>query len=208
MATALLRIVPFLFCFWISWLNAGAAVPDDVFEAFTAHIQQQIQMDKRTFVEADTCTQWFYKQQYRKPPRPKAQGTALEPAQWSRQRILETPECRTRNPGGLEAAREAFSRTQSSLSLSLTFYEFALVGDRNVDGHYSVIELRDMLESFGLLFDAVLAPAVHLAALNAQFDAVRKAGSPDVLMTSIGTLYDKGYRLTSRDRAALDQVTG
>lgn len=207
MATMVLRIVPLLCCFWISSLDSGAAVLDDIFEAFTAHIQEQIRSDKRTFLDADACTQWFYQQQKQIPPRPPAQGTAFTPARQSPRPVLETRECQTRYPGGLKAAREDFSRTQTSLSLSLTFYEFALVGDRNDDGHYNAVELRDMLESFGLPFDGLVVPVVHLAALNGKFDAVHKTGSLDVLMTSMGTLYDKGYRFTRQDRAALNRIS-
>ncbi|MGH7252170.1 MAG: hypothetical protein ACREIE_00070 [Nitrospiraceae bacterium] len=207
MATALLRIVPLLCCFWISFLDSGAAVRDDIFEAFTAHIQQQVQSDKQTFLDADTCTQWFYQEQRRTPPGPSVQGTALDPVRWTPRRVLEAPECQTRYPGGLRAAREDFSRTQTSLSLSLTFYEFALVGDRNDDGHYNAVELRDMLESFGLPFDGLVVTVVHLAALNGKFDAIHATRSLDVLMTSMGTLYDKGYRFTNEDRAALNRIS-
>ncbi|MGH7208246.1 MAG: hypothetical protein ACREIL_02565, partial [Nitrospiraceae bacterium] len=164
--------------------------------AFTAHIQQQVQSDKRTFLDAEACTHWFYEQQRRTPPQPPVQGAALDLSRWTPQRVLEAPECPTRYPGGLKAAREDFSRTQTSLSLSLTFYEFALVGDRNDDEHYNAVELRDMLESFGLPFEGLVVPVVHLAALNGKFDVVHKTRSLDVLMTSMGTLFDKGYRFT------------
>ena len=207
MATAALRIVPLLCCFLISFLDSGAAVLDDIFEAFTAHIQQQVQSDKQTFLDADACTQWFYQEQRRTPPRPSVQGTALDPVRWTPRRVLEAPECQTRYPGGLKAAREDFSRTQTSLSLSLTFYEFALVGDRNDDGHYNAVELRDMLDSFGLPFNGLVVPVVHLAALNGKFDAIHTTRGLDVLMTSMGILYDKGYRFTSQDRAALNRIS-
>ncbi|MBI4401629.1 MAG: hypothetical protein HY581_08350 [Nitrospirae bacterium] len=179
-----------------------------MFRSFTSHIQQQIRSDKQGFVEAQTCTAWFYKQLHQKPPRPQAEGIVFHAPRRIRLQTLDTSDCQTRYPHGLEAAREDFSRTQSSLSLSLTFYEFALVGDRNDDERYSVSELKDMLESFGVSFNAVLAPAVHLAALNAKFDALRKSGGLDVLMASMGTLYDKGYRFTNQDRAALNRVAG
>ena len=80
------------------------------------------------------------------------------------------------------------------------------MGDRNDDGQYSLTELRDVLESFGLSFDAVVPPAVHLATLNAKFDTVRRSGGLEVLMASMGVLYDNGYRLTVEDRAALNRV--
>lgn len=207
MTTAMIRIVPLLCCLWISLPGSGTAALDDIFEAFTAHIQQQVRSDKQTFLDADACTQWFYQQQKQTPPRPPVQGAAFDPARQSPRRVLEAPECQTRYPGGLKAAREDFSRTQTSLSLSLTFYEFALVGDRNDDGHYNAVELRDMLESFGLPFEGLVVPVVHLAALNGKFDTVHKTGSLDVLMTSMGSLFDKGYRFTSQDRAALNQIS-
>lgn len=210
----LLRIVPLgVACLWALCLNAAAAVPqnvNDVFVAFTDHIQQQVQSDKQSFLDASTCTEWFYKQLYPKLPRPPAEGVAFHTAGPVTEGIFRlapaTSDCRTRYPGGLEAAREDFSRTQSSLSLSLTFYEFALVGDGNDDGQYSLIELRDVLESFGLSFDAVLTPAGHLATLNAKFDTVYQSRGLEVLMASMGVLYNNGYRLTVRDRAALNRV--
>lgn len=205
MVTRTLRIVPFLWCLWVTVPDAGAVVFNDIFEAFTDHIQEQIRSDKQTFLDADTCTQWFYQQQKLTPP--PAQGAALDPADRGPRRVLKGPECLTRYPGGLKAAREDFSRTQTSLSLSLTFYEFALVGDRNDDGHYNAVELRDMLESFGLPFDGLVVPGLHLAALNGKFDAVHKTGSLDALMTSMGTLFDKGYRFTGQDRAALNKMS-
>ncbi len=207
---AWLSIVPLLPGLWLPVPPGLAAeLPDNVnvFGPFTAHIQRQIQSDKLFFAEAQTCTEWFYKQLQKKPPKPGVQGVSFRAGLQPGWNALETAECRTRYPGGLDAAREDFSRTQSSLALSLTFYEFALVGDRNDDGHYSAAELQDILESFGLLYETGRPPAVHLAALNAKFDAIRKAGGLDVLMTSMGILYDKGYRFTSRDRAVLNRVS-
>jgi hypothetical protein len=193
---------------WLTLPNALAANLDDVFGPFTAHIQEQIQVDKKTFLRAQTCTQWFYKQLQRKPARPKVEGIAFRLTRSTTRPSGEAPECRTNYPGGLDAAREDFSRTQSLLSLSLTFYEFALVGDRNDDQRYSTAELRDILESFGLPFNAALAPAAHRATLEATFDSVYKAGGLESLMASMGKLYDKGYRLTARDRDALNRIMG
>jgi len=207
MATEMNRILPLLCCLWISLPGSGTASLDDIFEAFTAHIQQQVQSDKQTFLDADVCTHWFYQEQRRTPPRPPVQGAALDPVRWAPRRVFEALECQTRYPGGLKAAREDFSRTQTSLSLSLTFYEFALVGDRNDDGHYNAVELRDMLESFGLPFEGLVVPVIHLAALNGKFDVIYNTGGLDVLMTSMGTLFDKGYRFTSQDRAALNRIS-
>jgi len=196
--------------FWPLAPTGLAAEPPDAtngFAPFTAHIQRQIQADKRVFAVAQVCTEWFYKQQRKNPSEPKAQGVAFRAGLQPGGKVLETAECQSRYPGGIDAAREDFSRTQSSLALSLTFYEFALVGDRNDDGRYSTAELKDILESFGLLYERERPPAVHLAALNAQFDTIRKAGGLDTLMTSMGLLYDRGYRFTSQDRAALNRVS-
>src|SRR5437867_9773472 len=213
-SSPLLRIVPLAVCLWALCLHVAVAEPQstkDVFVAFTDHIRQQVQWDKQGFLDASACTEWFYKQRLQKPPRPTAEGVAFHAANPATEGILRLApaisSCYTRYPGGLEAAREDFSRTQSSLSLSLTFYEFALVGDRNDDGHYSAVELRDMLESFGLPFEGLVVPVVHLAALNGKLDAIYNTGALDVLMTSMGTLYDKGYRFTSQDRAALNRIS-
>lgn len=207
---AWLSIVPLLSGLWLPVPQGLAAEPPDasnVFGPFTAHIQRQVNSDKLLFVEAQTCTEWFYKQLQKRPPKPEAQGVSFRASLQPDGKTLETAECRTRYPGGLEAAREDFSRSQSSLALSLTFYEFALVGDRNDDGRYSAAELKDILESFGLLYETGRPPAVHLAVLNEKFEAIRRAGGLDVLMASMGILYDKGYRFTSRDRAALNRIS-
>ncbi|TAJ26833.1 MAG: hypothetical protein EPO64_05985 [Nitrospirae bacterium] len=178
-----------------------------MFGPFTAHIQKQIQSDKQVFSKAHACTEWFYKQLHKKPPRAAVEHVAYRtPLQTSRL-IGEPADCAARYPGGLDAAREDFNRTQASLTVSLTFYEFALVGDRNDDGRYSAAELQDVLESFGLSFQTERSPAVYLATLDAEFDTIRKAGGLETLMTSMGFLYEKGYRFTSGDRAALNRVS-
>ena len=212
-SSPLLRIVPLAACLWAFYQNAAAAEPrngNDVFVAFTAHIRQQVQSDKQVFLDASACTEWFYKQQHQKPSRPPAKGVVFRAASPAIEGTLRlapaTSDCPARYPGGLEAAREDFSRTQSSLSLSLTFYEFALVGDGDDDGQYNLTELKDVLESFGLSFDAVLTPSSHVAILNAKFDTVHQSGGFDVLMASMGVLYDNGYRLTVQDRDALNRV--
>jgi hypothetical protein len=177
----------------------------DVFASFTGHIRQQIQSDKQRFVEADVCTQWFYQQHRKKTPAtPPAQGVAYRRAASGRP-ALDAAQCPTRYPGGLEAARLDFSRTQSSLALSLTFYEFALVGDANDDGRYSPAELKDIMGSFGLASDGLPGSA---ARLTATFDALHEAGGMDSLMTSMGILYDKGYRFTASDRDELTRIAG
>lgn len=185
-------------------LPAAALEAGDVFASFTGHISRQIRSDKEGFLRADRCVQWFYAQQRKKPVTPKAQGVSLT----RHGRPIQDFDCQNEYPGGLEAAREDFSRTQTSLTLSLTFYEYALVGDANDDGRYSAAEIRDMLESFGLAFHRTDAPASHSALLEGKFDALRKTGELDVLMGSMSALYDKGYRFTALDRAALNKVSG
>jgi hypothetical protein len=81
------------------------------------------------------------------------------------------------------------------------------VGDRNDDGRYNAAELRDMLESFGLAYDRSRPASAHVTALTSTFDGLHKTGGLERLMKSMGTLYDKGYRLTPHDRATLDQLT-
>lgn len=189
------------------WSDGGslAVAGDEVFHGFTGHIGGQITVDKKEFVEAETCTIWFYRQQYQKPPRPAPEKTTFTQAR------LHRPagpglECTDRYPS-LEAARDQFSRTQSALSVSLTFYEFALVGDRNDDGQYNNAELRDMLEAFGMPFEAELASRMYLELLNQKFDGIHKTGGLELLMTGLGTLYDRGYRFSLQDRADLDKIS-
>ena len=193
-------------------LGAGGGQRGSVFQAFTSHIQRQVELDKRSFVDASACTEWFYKQQRPKPQEPKVEGVGRrldQPATHDVQIIrVSSSDCRSRYPGGIDAAREEFGRTQTTLSLSLTFYEFALVGDRDDDSRYNPAELRDILESFGLAFRPELSPATQLTTLNAQFDSVHYTGQFDVLMTGMGVLFEKGYRFTSRDVVALNRIMG
>lgn len=211
--TRRLRTVPSLlclcglFCASTPVLLASAAEVDGVFGSFTKHIQRQILSDKRKFLDAETCTAWFYEQQHNKPAQPPVQVVAYSPTGRMGRSAEETSDCPQRYPGGLRAARQEFGRTQALLSLSLTFYQFALVGDRNDDEQYSVTELQDIVESLGLRFDAVRGPAVHLAVLNTQFEAMYKTGSLEGLMAGMGTLLDKGYRLTPQDRSALNRIS-
>ncbi len=195
-------------CFGTPLAALALPNPEDIFESFTSHIRQQIIVDKKFFLDANVCTELFYKQLYEKPDPPAMQGVSWSGPALAGVGDLTLADCHTRYPGGLEDAREDFSRTPSSLSLSLTFYEFALVGDRNDDERYSAAELQDILESFGLRFDSLGSPSGHLATLNEKFDNLRKSGSLDHLMASMGILYDKGYRFTSHDRTVLDQVMG
>lgn len=184
--------------------GASVAGAEEVFQGFTRHIGGQITLDKREFVEAEACTIWFYKQQYQKAPRPPVEKAAYSPG--GRRRAGPEAECADRYPS-LEAARDGFSRTQSALSVSLTFYEFALVGDRNDDGQYNSAEIKDMLESFGLSFQAELASRFYLELLNEKFDGIYKTASLELLMAGLGILYDRGYRFSPQDRADLDKIS-
>ena len=170
----------------------------DPFAALTGHIEKQISSDKAGFAEADRCTTWFYKQSV--PTRPPVQGIAFE----------ESGEtlCRSRYPGGLTQAREDFSHKQATLSLSLTFLEFAFVGDRNDDHSYNGTELADMLDSIGLSGSKPAAPDTQAADLMGRFDVLRRSGDLEALVRGLGTLYDKGYRFTPQDQAALQRVLG
>jgi hypothetical protein len=170
---------------------------------FTAHIEQQVQLDKQEFVVADVCTRWFYHQLRPKSP---TQGAEAQPT--SAGAAGGDGDCRAKYPGGIVGAREDLSRTQSHLSLSLTFYEFALVGDADDDDRYSEAELRDMLEAFGVVVDGPMSDAIMLATLNNKFDAVRQFGGLEPLMAGMELLQGKGYRFTSHDREALGRIMG
>jgi len=87
------------------------------------------------------------------------------------------------------------------------FKEAKLVGDRNDDERYNAAELQDVLESFGLSYDRSSPASAHVTALTSTFDGLHKTGGLERLMASMGTLYDKGYRLTPKDRTTLDQIT-
>lgn len=191
---------------WLWWPGPVAAQSLDVFQGFTGHIERQIHRDKQSFVDAQTCTKWFYDQQ-KKPGQPKAEGIVFSGRQPTVRPTVQTSDCPARYPNGLNDAREDFSSTQSALSLSLTFYQFALVGDRNDDERYNATELQDMLESFGLSYERNRPVSAHVTALTSTFDGLHKTGGLERLMTSMGKLYDKGYRLTPRDRNILDQIT-
>lgn len=199
-------IVAWLLALWPCSPGSAAGQSVDVFQGFTGHIERQIQQDKQYFVDAQTCTEWFYKQQ-KQPDRPKAEGIGFSGRQSDAHPAIHTSDCPGRYPGGLNAAREDFSFTQSALSISLTFYQFALVGDRDDDSLYNSAELQDVLESFGLSYHNSGAASVHLAALNSTFDGLHRTGGLERLMTSMSALFDKGYRLSERDRSTLDQIT-
>ena len=210
--TTVAVILAFLGAIWVLPFHAASAQGSNVFQSFTSHIERQVTVDKKFFVDASSCTEWFYKQERGMQSPPKAQGIALHPehmaaGQPSRP-LLMAVDCNSRYPGGINAARKDFSRSQTTLSLSLTFYEFALVGDANDDGHYSDAELRDVVESFGITYHPERSPARQLSTLNAQFDSIHQALQFDMLMTGMQMLYDRGYRFTQQDKIELNRIMG
>jgi hypothetical protein len=181
----------------------GALATDPaVFSTFTRHIARQVSIDKQAFAQASTCLSWFYKASKKVPP-PAAQGI-----RWRPTRSSSEPEkdCPRRYPGGMEAAREDFAKTQTLLSVSLTVYEFALVADHNDDQSYSAAELKDLFQSLSLAYDAADPPSTAGATLTARFDKWYLARSLDEVMQGMSTLYERGYRVTAHDRTELDRV--
>ena len=179
------------------------------FPALTQHVQQALGAEKRRFHDATTCTEWFYKGQPGKPAAPSS-----EPISWRRParasgtspRPHSLPEdCPQLYPNGLEEARQAFSHAQAALSLGLTFYQLALVADRDDDGAYNSAELDDLLAAMAL--PSVAAQLDAADALKTRFDIWLNDRNLEQIMTGMGRLYDSGYRLSQADRAELDRVT-
>ena len=183
---------------------SGAAVGNGVFQGFIHHIAQQITRDKVDFAVAESCTSWFY-EQLRKSPgvRPDVKRLSFSIAEAD----PDSPACASRYPG-INEARQAFAYTQSTLSLSLTFYQLALVADRDDDERYDASELRDMLDSLNVALLEGDLPAQLLAKLKGKFDDVREAVEFTTLTDSMQALYHKGYRFTHADQAAMGRVTG
>ena len=193
-----------------SWYPVSVSADPDrrgkqsvVFRQFTQHIQRQIELDKTAFAQASGCTNWFYHQEKRPPAPPTAQLISLK-------LVLQPPSketCFRAYPRGLESVREDFHRTQTSLSVSLTFYEYALVGDRNDDGRYSREELQDIFPALALTFDPSHSPGAQAASLAGRFDDWYRMRNLEHLMTGMAQLYEKGYRVSPADRAELERVT-
>lgn len=192
---------------------AAVSAESGVFAGFTHHIAQQISLDKRRFVEAELCTNWFYRQLRKPPAKDQFERTSMK----SMNTLQGMPtvsagsdlsECASLYPHGLDDARLAFSRTQGALSFSLTFYQFALVGDRDDDRAYSPQELQDVIESFGMIFAANGSSSEHLETLTRKFDSTREASEFSVLNKSMEVLYGKGYRFTRADQEALNRILG
>ena len=186
-----------------------ASTGTEVFRGFTSHISEQIRRDKIEFIEAQSCISWLYDQMRKKP-----QNSGPRPEKISFRWISEQKDewdCATRYPNGqegLQAAREEFSHTQQSLSFSLTFYEFALVGDRDDDGRYNGGELKDLFESFGMNFEDRLPSDTYLVSLKGKFDHLRGNRELQPLVKSMELLLEKGYRFTSADQEALNRELG
>lgn len=186
----------------VLWPAAGsrAAMGNGVFQGFTEHITRQIARDKMDFAEAESCTSWFYQQLKKSlPERPEARRLSFADDG------SDQHSCATRYPG-INEARAAFAQSQSFLSLSLTFYQLALVADRDDNEQYDAVELQDILDSLQVAADE---PAVQpLAMLNGTFDDVRQAVEFTVVIAGMQALYNKGYRLSPADQAAMGRVSG
>jgi len=179
----------------------SVAAETGIFRAFTDHISRQISKDVYDFSEAQTCTEWFYRK-LRKPPfvKPEVERTSMRAVGGE----SEEHRCAIRYPDGINSARERFSQTQSSLSVSLTFYQFALLADKNDDEKYDAVELEDVLESVGVVFRA---NEPHLPQLTRKFDSVRQTTQIGVLTEGMQQLFQKGYRLTEFDQGQMNRIT-
>ena len=172
-----------------------------VFVTFTSHIARQVSLDKQAFAQASTCLSWFYKAS-KTPPPPTAQGIS-----WSRAAAAQLEQdCLRRYPGGMDAARDDFAKTQTLLSVSLTVYEFALVADYNDDRSYSPAELRDIFHALSLAYDQADPPQTTGATLTARFDQWYQTRKLDDVVQGMSMLYERGYRVTVQDRAELDRI--
>ncbi len=182
----------------MSW----AAVGNGVFEGFVHHIAQQITRDKVEFAVAESCTSWFYEQLKKPSPmRPDVQQLSFVTEE------DRSHACAGRYPG-INEARQAFAHSQSTLSLSLTFYQLALVADRDDDERYDANELRDILTSLNVVLLQEDLPVQLLGKLKGKFDDVRETVEFTILTDSMQALYSKGYRFTQADQAAMGRVTG
>ena len=180
-----------------SWSGDNA-----IFEQFTQHINRQIHRDKQAFAQANTCVSLFYKTG--KTPPATVQGIGWSPTSSSQ---IEA-DCVRHYPSGMDDARNDLAKTQALLSVSLTFYEFALVADRNDDATYSPIELQDLLRSLTLSYHDGQPVQKQVTALMERFDSWYRSRNMDALMQGMSDLYERGYRVTPSDRVELDRVMG
>ena len=173
-----------------------------IFQQFTQHIGWQIHKDKQAFSRANNCVSWFYK--LKKTPPPAVQGISWNATPSSQLEV----DCLRNYPSGMDDARADFAKTQSLLSVSLTFYEFALVADRNDDATYSATELQDLLRSLTLSYHDGEPTPNQVRALTERFDSWYRSRNMDALMQGMSDLYERGYRVTPSDRVELDRVMG
>ena len=173
-----------------------------IFQQFTQHISRQIHKDKQAFAQASACVSWFY--QLKKTPPPTVQGIGWKPT-FSSQLVVD---CLRNYPSGMDDARNDLAKTQALLSVSLTFYEFALVADRNDDAIYSPVELQDLLRSLTLSYHDAEPTLKQVTALTERFDSWYRNRNMDALMQGMSDLYERGYRVTPSDRVELDRVMG
>ncbi|HBP88014.1 MAG TPA: hypothetical protein DD706_09990 [Nitrospiraceae bacterium] len=187
---------------WVQGLQpmAWASPGTDVFQSFTQHIGAQIGKDKQEFAIADSCTVWYYRN-LNKKPRPEVERIQFLPLSKAGPDV----DCVKLFPEGLEQARQAFGNTQQRLSLSLTFYQMALVGDGDDNQEYSAHEIQDVLEAFGLPYLDGLPEGGYVIALTGLFDTIRRDVQFKVLMEGMQMLMNKGYRFTNSDQKSLNQ---
>jgi hypothetical protein len=185
--------------------SVEASPGTEVFQRFTQHISEQIGKDKEEFAQADACTAWFYKQMGKKPP-PAAQAEKIHFVPMSQSDTAA--DCVKRYPNGLETAREAFGQTQQRLSFSLTFFQMALVSDGDDDHAYSTEEMQDVLDAFGRTYHSGQTADQYVSQLIGLFDRNQLEAQFPVLMASMQSLMDKGYRFTKADQTALNLELG
>ena len=173
-----------------------------IFQQFTQHIGRQIHRDKQAFAQANNCLSWFYKA--KKTPSPAVQGISWNATPSSQPEV----DCLRNYPSGMDDARDDFSKTQSLLSVSLTFYQFALAADRNDDAAYSPAEIQDLFRSLSLSYHDWDPTPKLVAALTERFDSWYHRRNMDALMQGLSDLYERGYRVTPSDRVELDRVMG
>lgn len=179
----------------------ATALDSPVFPSFVSHIMKQVSIDKQAFAQASTCLSWFYRE-LKKPRSPEVEGVAWRPTSSFGQEY----ECPKFYPGGMDEARNDFAKTQTLLSVSMTVYEFALVADYNDDQSYSTAELQDLFRAISLNYDEAQSPRASVETLTSRFDQWYRSKSLDEVMQGMNQLYDRGYRVTVRDRADLDEA--
>jgi len=182
--------------------SVEASPGTEVFQGFTQYIRAQIGKDKQAFAQADTCTAWFYKHMGKQPP-PAAELEKIHFVPISQ--TDAAADCAKRYPTGLEAAREAFGHTQQQLSFSLTFFQMALVSDGDDDHAYNTREMQDVLDAFGRTYRSGQSVDQYVSQLLGLFERNQLEVQFPVLMASMQSLMDKGYRFTKADQTSLNR---